>query len=75
MKKDFSNMTPKQIERLAIKNREQSQSALDEELNKRGIKKTDRSRQTYVDRSVDPSIIHSDHHTIFQEMKKKPYHE
>ena len=74
MKKDFKNLTPKQIEILAIKNRENSRSEMvDEELAKRGIKKSKEKKRVYVDRSVDVPIMNSDHQTLFREMKKKPY--
>jgi len=74
MTKNFKDMTPAQVERLAIKNREKSRNEmLDEELDKRGIKKSKTKNQVYVDRSIDPSIEKSDHSTIFREMKKKPY--
>ena len=74
MTKDFKNLTPKQIELLAIKNREASRNEmLDEELDKRGIKKTKKNKGVYVDRSVDPTIGGADHRTLFKEMKKKPY--
>ena len=69
-------MTPAQIEKLAEKNREKSQSEmLDEEMKKRGRTRPKRKRKIYVDRSLDPSFNEADHSTIFREMKKKPYHE
>ena len=74
MTKDFKNLTPKQVELLAIKNRESSRNKmLDEELDKRGIKKSKKNKGVYVDRSVDPPIEGANHHTLFREMKKKPY--
>jgi len=74
MTKTFKQMTPEQVEHLAIKNREKSQNEmLDDELNKRGIKKSKKKKQVYVDRSIDPSIEDASHGTIFREMKKKPY--
>ena len=77
MKKSFNNLSPKQIERLAEKNRLASQKAglVEEEKEKRGMKEKKKGDRDYmyVDRSEDPSIMKADHQTIFQEMKRKPF--
>ena len=76
MKKSFSNLSTKQIERLAKKNRlaSQKQRLVEEEKNKRGTKEKKVKRDyVYVDRSEDPSVKESDHRTIFNAMKQKPF--
>jgi hypothetical protein len=72
---DFKNLTPKQIELLAIKNREASRSQTNEEKEKRGGKKTKVKRTVYVDRTTDPTFDGIDHRSLFKEMKKKPFEE
>lgn len=73
MKKFSNNLTPKQIKRLAEKNRlaSQKQRLVEEEKDKRGMK--GKKKRDYVDRSEDPSVMTADHRTIFQEMKQKPF--
>lgn len=73
MPKTFKDLTPQQVENLARKNREKSLNEVDEEYEKRGIKKQNKNKTVYVDRSEDPEIMRAGHQTIFQEMKKKPY--
>lgn len=76
MKKSFSNLSTKQIERLAEKNRlaSQKQRLVEEEKDKRGVvgKKVKRD-YVYVDRLEDPSVKEADHRTIFNAMKQKPF--
>ena len=74
--KKFSNLSPKQIERLAEKNRAKSQDQrlVEEEKEKRGKgKKGQEKKHVYVDRSEDPSVMSASHRTIFNEMKQKPF--
>ena len=76
MKKSFNNLSTKQIERLAEKNRlaSQKQRLVEEEKNKRGTEKKKVKRDyVQVDRSKDPSVKEADHRTIFNAMKQKPF--
>jgi len=77
MKKSFSNLTQKQIERLAEKNRlaSQKERLVEAEKDKRGMtgKKKTKRDYVYVDRSEDPSVRSADHRTIFKEMKQRPF--
>ncbi|KKM08035.1 hypothetical protein LCGC14_1727890 [marine sediment metagenome] len=36
---------------------------------------TKKKKYVHVDKSEDPSLRSAGHRTIFQEMKKKPYHD
>jgi len=73
MGKTFKDLSPKQVEALARKNREASQQEVNEELKKRGVDKKKQISYVYVDRSEDPKISNADHRSIFKEMKKRPY--
>jgi hypothetical protein len=69
-------MSLKQIQQLAEKNRRASKDEMDAEMKKRGITSSKKKKNyVHVDRSEDPSIRTAGHRTIFQEMKKKPYHD
>ena len=74
--KDFSNLSPKQIDRLAQKNREASEQRLKEEQTKRGQSpKKPKKREVYVDRSEDPRFSGVSHQQLFREMSKPPFQE
>lgn len=68
-------LTTKQLEKLATKNREASQKKFREEQEKRGVDKPKETGYIYVNRSVDPKFEDVDHRSLFREMKKKPYEE
>ena len=71
--KSFQNMSIKQIENLAKKNREASENELGAEYKKRGIDKQKKISYTYVDRSEDVSFKDAHHSEIFNEFKKRPH--
>jgi len=71
--KSFKNMSIKQIERLAKKNREASEKELNSEYKKRGVDKQAKISYTYVDRSEDVSFKDASHSDIFNEFKKRPH--
>ena len=69
----MKDLTPKQIERLAIKNRDAAEKARKAELAKRGVDSSKERKYVHVDRSVDPRFDDIDHRSLFREMKKPPY--
>ena len=76
MKKSFNNLSAKQIEQLANKNRlaSQKQRLVEKEKEKRGMTgKTKVKNYVYVDRSEDPSVMGASHRTIFNAMKQRPF--
>jgi len=73
MTKSFKDMSIKQIEKLARKNRESSQKEVDKEYEKRGLDKSKRIGYTYVDKSKDGNIKDAHHSEIFNVMKKRPH--
>lgn len=74
MTKNFKNMSLKQLQQFAEKNRISSKTCADEEYEKRGITKgKQKKREVYVDRSEDPKIKSTDHRTLFTAMKKAPF--
>lgn len=78
MKKE---LTAKQIERLATKNREASAKQFKQERDQRGpadetpkTKEKD-DKQTYVSHTDDPKFADVDHESLFALMKRLPYTE
>lgn len=69
----MKDLTTKQIERLAIKNRKAAEDRLRGEQAKRGVDKTKKRDYVYVNRTVDERFADVDHRSLFREMKKPPF--
>jgi len=69
---DFFTMDPRKIEKMARKNREQSQKRYEEETKKPSIGATEKRRKELEEVAPDPRYEGADR--LFNEMKKKDRH-
>jgi len=69
----MKDLTPKQIERLAIKNREAAEQRLKGEQDKRGTEHRKDRKTVYVERTSDPAFEDMSHQQLFNVMKKPPF--
>lgn len=69
----MKDLTPKQIERLANKNRKEAEDRLRGEQAKRGVDKAKKRDYVFINRAVDERFADVDHRSLFREMKKPPF--